>query len=104
MICVSLLPLGTLSFYLSLSACHIFISVSQLIHSLRTNRVEYQTYTSEDYRAFQANYNYGYPFYVVDKYDFLKVNLPSKLVSSAAVFGRIVFFRVISLCSVFGRM
>jgi hypothetical protein len=43
-------------------------------------QLSYQTYTSDDYNNFKSMYNYGYPAYTVDKYDFLKVNLPSNLV------------------------
>lgn len=48
-------------------------------------RVEYQTYTEDDYNTFKSQYNYGYPAYTVDKYDFLKVNLPSNLVHQSGL-------------------
>lgn len=41
-------------------------------------QVVYVQYDGNDYQNFAKNYNYGYP-YLVDKYDFLKVNLPGNV-------------------------
>jgi hypothetical protein len=37
----------------------------------------YTTYSEADYTTFASEYNYGYPATTIDKYDFLKVNLPA---------------------------
>ncbi len=37
----------------------------------------YSTYSEQDYNTFASEYNYGYPVALMDKYDFLKVNLPA---------------------------
>ena len=65
----------------------ITVSVNSVDGSLKTSnaifgRLAYRTYDNADYKAFQSHYNYGYPFVSADKYDFLKVDLPSSVNSS----------------------